>query len=500
MRFAPLTGAVLALGALGLGAVPASADGPPALTASKIWQVKLPDQATADGGMGPIAQSSPIPADLDRLGPAVVVGDRKGYLWALHASDGTNVRGWPVRTGTYATGPIDAPASVLRFPGDRHDTVFIGVGTDEHPVATFGYQSFSSQGQRRWGAQATDVQPEPFHVHGVTAGLAVGRIDRGGYGVFAGTTAQASQAHNARDGQLLWRFYTADSTHSTASLTPLSPGGKLRIVVGGDSTAGNGFGTWYENGGHVRVMTAEGQLRCELKPVPNETVDSSTAVGRFLPGGAVGIAVGTGSYWHGSDQGKVLAMDPNCKLRWKTSVQGTTLASPALADVNGDGKAEVIEITSTGPSSPGWLYAFNGHGRVLPGYPVRTSGAVWGTASPVTADLSGQGYQDVLVPTLQGLEVYDGRSGAKLLSLPVGEALGMQNAPLVTQDGDGNVEITIAGYMGTADGCAQGLSACLQGVVERYRVTSPGATIGDPKLSWPMYHHDPQLSGALGDT
>lgn len=500
MRFAPLNGAVLALAGVGLIAPVASADVAPSVTATKLWQVKLPDQATANGGMGPIAQSSPIPANLDASGPSVVVGDRKGYLWALHAADGSSVDGWPVRTGTYRTGPIDAPPSVAKLPGGAFDTVFIGVGTDEFPVATYGYQSFSAKGRFRWGAQATDVQPEPFHVHGVTAGLAVGRIDQGGYGVFAGTTAQSSQAHNARGGQLLWRFYTADSTHSTASITKLQPNGKLRIVVGGDSTAGNGFGTWYENGGHVRIMTTDGQLRCELKPVPNETVDSSTAVGRFLPGREVGIVVGTGSYWHGTDQGKVLAMDPDCKLRWKVAVEGTTLASPALADVDGDGKANVVEITSSGPSTPGWVYAFDGRGRVLPGYPVRTAGPVWGTASPVTADLAGQGYQDILVPTLNGVEVYDGRSGARVLSLPFGEALGMQNSPLVTRADDGSIEVTIAGYMGTSDGCAPGLVACLQGVVERYRITSPGATIGDPELSWPMYHHDPQLSGALGDT
>lgn len=500
MRSALLNGAALALALLGVATPPAAADAVPSVTATKLWQVKLPDQATAGGGMGPIAQSSPIPATLDLAGPSVLVGDRKGYLWALHASDGSSVAGWPARTGTYRNGPIDAPASVLRMPGHRLDTVFIGVGTDEFPVATYGYQSFNAKGVRRWGVQATDVQPPPNHLHGVTAGLAVGRIDHGGFGVFAGTTAQAAQAHRASDGQLMWSFYTADSTHSTASITALRPGGPLRIVVGGDSTAGNGFGTWYENGGHVRIMTTEGRMRCELRPVPNETVDSSTAVGRFLPGREVGIVVGTGSYWHGSDQGRVLAIDPGCRLRWKVSVQGTTLASPALADVDGDGKAEVVEITSTGPSTPGWLYAFNGRGKVLPGYPVRTAGPIWGTASPVTADLAGQGYQDILVPTLNGVEVYDGKSGTRVLKLPLGEALGMQNSPLVTQAGDGTVEVTIAGYMGTSDGCAPGLSACLQGVVERYRITSPGATIGSPRLSWPMFHHDPQLSGALGDT
>jgi len=478
----------------------AAADGAALISTTRTWIVHLPDQATANGGMGPIAQSSPIIANLDRQGGAIIVGDRKGYLYAVHRSDGSPVSGWPVRTGSARNGPIDAPASVARLPGHHFDTVFIGVGTDEQPVASYAYQSFSASGVRRWAAQATDVEPEPFHVHGVTAGLALGPIDHGQLGVFAGTTAQSSQAFNARSGALMWNFYTADSTHSTASLSPLKSGGPLRIIVGGDSTAGNGFGTWYENGGHVRIMSTDGQLRCELKPVPNETVDSSTAVGRFLPGRRLGIVVGTGTYWHGSDQNSMIAMNPHCGLVWKRSVRGSTLASPALADTNGDGKANIVEITSGGANKPGWLYVLDGRGRNLPGFPLRTQGPIWGTASPVTADLTGQGYQDILVPTLQGLEIYDGRSGALVGSLPGTEAIGMQNAPLVSQRDDGTVEITIAGYQGTSDHCAPGLSGCLQGVIAEYVVNNLGATIGNPKLSWPMFHHDPQLSGALGDS
>ena len=479
---------------------PAAADGAPVISATQAWILHFPDQATANGGMGPIAQSSPIIANLDSLGGAIIVGDRKGYLYAVHRTDGSPVAGWPVKTGSATTGPIDAPASVARLGHHQFDTVFIGVGTDEWPVATYAYQSFSARGVRRWAAQATDVQPEPFHVHGVTAGLTVGPIDHGSLGVFAGTTAQSSQAFNARSGALMWNFYTADSTHSTASLSPLKSGGPLRIIVGGDSTAGNGFGTWYENGGHVRIMSTEGHLRCELKPVPNETVDSSTAVGRFLPGRKMGIVVGTGTYWQGSDQNSVIAMNPRCGLVWKRSVHGSTLASPALADTNGDGKADIVEITSGGVDKPGWLYVLDGRGRNLPGFPVHTQHPIWGTASPVTADLAGQGYQDILVPTLQGLEIYDGHSGVLVALLPVPDAIGMQNSPMVSERDDGTLEITIAGYQGTSLGCAPGRSGCLQGVIAEYVVNNPGARIGDPKLSWPMFHHDPQLSGALGDS
>ena len=38
-------------------------------------------------------------ATFDNQGPAVVVGDRTGYLYAYHLADGSPVNGWPVYDG-----------------------------------------------------------------------------------------------------------------------------------------------------------------------------------------------------------------------------------------------------------------------------------------------------------------------------------------------------------------------------------------------------------------
>ena len=46
----------------------------------------------ADQGQ-PIAESSPVVATLDGVGPAVVVGDRSGLVYAYHLADGSPVRG-----------------------------------------------------------------------------------------------------------------------------------------------------------------------------------------------------------------------------------------------------------------------------------------------------------------------------------------------------------------------------------------------------------------------
>ena len=63
--------------------------------------------------------------------------------------------------------------------------------------------------------------------------------------------------------------------------------------------------------------------------------------------------------------------------------------------------------------------------------------------SVVTADL-GSGYQDVLAPTTNGVVVLDGKTGAVITTLQ--PDTGFQNSPLVTDDPNGTIGITLAGY------------------------------------------------------
>ncbi|MGA2474868.1 MAG: hypothetical protein ABSG39_15490, partial [Acidimicrobiales bacterium] len=209
------------------------------------------------------------------------------------------------------------------------------------------------------------------------------------------------------------------------------------------------YGQTYSNGGHIRILSSAGNagtgnpaggLICQYNTSQN--IDrSSPAVGQFLSGGAVGIAIGDGSYYQGaSDSDKVFAINTSCGLAWSDTLDGITADSPALADVEGNGQLAVVEGTQTGTSS-GTIYALNGsNGAILWSAP--TSGAVLG--SPVTADLTGGGYQDVLVPTTAGIDVFDGRSGAEVDT--IGAAYSFQNSPLVTDDPNGSIGITGAGY------------------------------------------------------
>jgi hypothetical protein len=483
-------GTVLALGALLVaggrhvspGGAPTGREASAVLTAStgglppiqEVWSVQIPD------GNEPIALSSPNVAQLPS-GPAVVVGDRAGYVYAFSLASGARV--WTYNAGA----PVDSTPSVApTTPGSPDDTVFVGSGNASEPFVG-GYQAISPTGGDQWFVQESNPPTDPDPHNGVQASLAVGDL-QGQLSVVAGSLGEEEDALTAGTGQLLPGFpwYQADSNFTTPALADVEGNGQLQIVEGGDSTAGVSYGQQYQNGGHLRILAATGNagqpepndgLICQLNT--DQTVQSSPAVGPFLGGGALGIVAGTGQTYAGASQTDALiAMTPRCQLAWQVTLPGATTSSPALADVEGNGQLQVVEGTDTGTT--GDVDALDG----------ATGTVLWQTqvgrviGSVVTADLSGQGYQDVLAPTTDGVVVLDGRTGAVLTTLSAG--VGFQNAPLITDDPNGTIGITLAGYVAGGS------------VVTHYEIPGSNGASVDQLGAWPQFHDNPQLTGAVG--
>ena len=443
--------------------------------------------ALPDSGQ-PIAESSPAPVNFPS-GPAVVVGDRSGKVYAFPlaspSKNAASVTGWPADIGS----PVTSTPSVEPLSPGAADSVFVGAGNAAEPTQG-GYYGIGPYGNSLWYTPVTDPGSDTQPAYGVQASLSVGPLDGAGPDVVAGSLDQEEYALNATSGGVLggWPFFTSDSVFSTASLADLYGTGQTDVVEGGDQTTGFGFGQDYTQGGHVRILSASGDLICDHST--DQTVDSSPAVGGFLAGGATGVVVGTGSYFAGaSDSGKVIALDNVCNVKWSTTLDGTTNSSPALADLYGTGKTEVVEGTEVSTSSGSvWvLTAATG----APQWHVPTAkGTVIGSVT--TADLTGLGYQDLLVPTTQGVDIIDGRSHqvVKVLNGPSTKiVLGFQNSPLVTDDPNGTVGITLAGYGGPGGG---------SGYIEHYEIPGSDGAMAVSAGSWPEFHHDPQLTGDAG--
>ncbi len=452
------------------GGPPASAQAPVSPTFTLTWSAG----PLADQGQ-PIAESSPVVATLDGSGPAVVVGDRSGFLYAYHLADGSPVSGWPVDDGGV---PIDSSPSVLDS-ANGDDDVFVGAGNAADP-GQGGYLAYSASGALVWSRTVTDPASDTQPAAGVQASLTVAEL-QGTESVVAGSLDQEQYALDASTGDTLagWPFFTSDSVFSTAAVADLYGTGTDDIVEGGDQTAGFALGRHYQQGGHLRILDPDGGLICDAQST--QTVDSSPAVGPFLAGGATGIAVGTGAFFPGaSDTDAVKAFDTDCDPVWSRTLDGVTTSSPALADVTGSGSLQVVEGTDTGSGGSVW---------VLDG---KTGATIWQQpvvgrviGSVVVADLSGGSSQDVLVPTTAGVEVLDGATGDELTVLS--PDLGFQNSPLVTDDPDGDVGITVAGYNGSG-----------QGVIRHYEILGSDGAGAVGATSWPMFHHDPQRTGVTG--
>jgi hypothetical protein len=463
------------LGVLALPAITVhAATAPHAISfGTPTWQTSIPD------GANPDALSSPNVANLPG-GPAVVLGDEAGGVYSYSLANGAPV--WTYNAGA----PVNSSPSVAALTaGSALDTVFVGSGDAGHPTEG-GYQAISPSGGDAWFVQEANPTTDPTPHSGVQASLAVGDL-QGSTDVTAGSLGENQYALNAANGSLLSGFpwFQADSDFTTPALADLYDNGQTEIVEGSDSTAGIAYGVTYANGGHLRVLSPTGNagtgqpgggLDCQYNT--NETVQSSPAVGEFFGTSAtVGIVFGTGATYTQSDTNKLIAVDSHCNFVWSASLDGNTKSSPALADVMGNGQLQVVEGVDNG--STGSVYALNG----------ANGGTLWNTptarviGSVVTADL-GSGYQDVLAPTINGVVVLDGKTGAVITTLQ--PDTGFQNSPLITEDPNGTIGITLAGYQTAGT------------FIYHYEIAGSHGSVVDEAGAWPQFHHDPALTGDAG--
>ena len=498
----------------------------PTVDASNSINLNLQWESELDDAPCGVAQASPAALN-DNGTPAVEIGDRQGDIYGFDLASpgptGTVAPGWNPAMGTAVgagtgcnqstsnvgtilngnqgigipgSAPIDSTASVNPSNG----SLLFDAGNAAEP-GDGGYYDYTSSGAQVWNQVVTNPPTDTVPNGGVQASLSIG--DAGGIAE-AGSLGQMAYALNTANGLPAtgWPQFDADSNFSTAAVADLYNAGSSNFVTGGATSQGFAYGTGYGNGGQVRIYNDHGGLVCAANTT--EEVDSSPAIGPILAGGGYGIATGTGSYWgvtsgHPvSDDNTVKVYDTKCNQVWSQSLDGYTGGSPALADIQGNGQLAVIEGTVKGGGA-GSVYALNAaNGQVI--WSASVLGAVYGSVT--TADFGG-GYQDVIVPTIQGIEILDGRSGQEVGDfddgtshdgVTSGKVYGFQNAPLVTQDPNGTIGVTVAGYH-TVQG---GDGTAVQGTIQHFELSGSNGSVVNENGAWPQFHHDAQLTGLAG--
>ncbi|MGH9166054.1 MAG: FG-GAP-like repeat-containing protein, partial [Acidimicrobiales bacterium] len=462
--------AIFAALLVGLGVV-ATGAGPASAAPTQRWSVDLPGAA--------IRESSPLAIDLDGGGPDVVVGAQDRKVYALNGATGGAVGGWPRTTSN----PINSSPSAADVDGNGFPEVFVGSGVGSAGECSGGaLYSFASNGNERFRYLGSDRDCANQAFHSTPA---LGDINRDGVADATagglGLSIHSVTANGAANPG--WPYYADDTVFSSPALADVNGDGQTDVIIGGDSSPG---GPIDFRGGLVRALNGNGTVIWEFRV--NEIVRSLPAVGDIDGDGRPEIVFGTGDFWvrrpgGASDATKVFALNANGTLKWVQDTGGYTLGGPALADIDGNGTLDVAIATFEGPN-PGRVFAFNGAGGSLPGFPIASGGGVV-VGGISTADLNGDGAQDLLVPTGGGVFVYSGKTATRMFAFNEGAAA-YQNSPVVTDvDGNGLLDIIVAGTRPNGNG-----------VVTRFEMAAgDNAQLGN--LGWPTFHRDARRTGSF---
>ena len=421
---------------------------------------------------GERVQSSSIAlGDLNNDGlPDIVVGGIDGKV---HAYTGAGVKLWEYDTGSMG---ISGKAAIADIDADGSPEVVIGAGSTSTANSHGGLYVISHTGEKQCDFQTGDFQSDGWR-DGVYSSPAVAELDFNDQGqleiAFGAWDAHVRVLNH--DCTVVWEKYVRDSVWSSPAIGDIDGDGDPEIVIGVDSHHEPFFGT--EDGGILHVYHHDGT---ELTGFPiqiDEVIFSSPALGDIDGDGYLDIVVGTGRCWSNpacaplgnyhlgvGEYINAWNRNGNALTGWPVDIPGTyAIASPALGDLDGDGVLDVV-INTVDPTDVqgGEVHALSGDGSALPGWPVRpvtpadseNTVSFSTPASPIIADLTGDGLPEVILASNWELVVWDA-SGDQLSrsGWPPGPSdydlatryTVASSSAVVDVDGDDDVELIVGG-------------------------------------------------------
>ncbi len=286
-------------------------------------------------------------------------------------------------------------------------------------------------------------------------------------------------------------LFMADTIWSSPAIADLNADGKRDIVFGYDCAGGSGSrceGLSSTGGGFVTAISGTGRaLPGWPRFVAGQTIWSSPALVDISGDGKLDVVVGTGLFNPSPAGSQVNAFDARGQRLpgWPVRTRARVFASPAVGDVNGDGRPEISVM-----DEKNYLYLWDGAGHLLPGWPVcGTNNGQCNSvahASSVIADITGDGVADVVAAGQTTVRAFN-RAGQILVAAksPLGVA-GTSAAPTVTEiDGRATVLLSTLHRQSNGD---------VTGTVVRF---NSGAPLGP--APWPIFRQNPRGTSHLDD-
>jgi len=446
----------------------------------------------------------------------IIVGTTTGYVVAYHG-DGTFL--WARKTGDIAMGGKPAVADI-----DGDGTLEIVVGAGAASVIGGGLHVLRADGTLK--CSFTDLDPNRG---GIYSSPALGRLDAARpdeMQIVVGSFDMHVRAFRP-DCSVWWSKGVSDDVidtiWSSPALVDLDRDGQLDVIIGQDSgqaTLPNGRHV----GGQVRAFRGTGAGELAGFPIQlDDVVYSSPAIGDIRGTGQPSIVTGFGRCWdmHSCAPGGAVQdvstyvygwnADGTPMPGWPYPVpnQSARTISPALADLDGDGKLETIIgnlIKTNATDKDGYVHVIRSDGTPFPGWPKLSETAAtcaennnWldAFASPIAVDLDGDGRAEIVEPSAGYLHVWD-RSGTQLSRVapdvcaasPDPTRYQMQgrfaffSTPTAADlHGDGKIVLIVGGASGG------GTTGAL------YAWKFPNSAATPANMPWPEFRHDARNTG-----